>query len=592
MEDDHGSSASSSDSSSTDPPVNGCHGEWFFSELQKMRSEGQLVDVTLCAEGKEIPCHRVVLATCSDYFRSMFSVGLSESKKDKIEMGGVSAEALQQLVDYAYTSKVKVTEENIRPLFEAADMLQFLKVYDQCKEFLQDRRVNEETCLGIWALTDRVSCTRLAETAKSCALKWFEEVCATKEFLQLPVHLLKTFISDQGLLARKEERVLEVIMLWVRHDLEQREDHLKELLKSVCFSRMDQDYLQNILKTDKVLAGVRGIKPMMKRQPTHPVPRQILQKDLIVVSGVTGIGTTLNNKAYRLELDSNCIDATLLPKPFQDSRGIAACIFRSNVIVTGGDKSMSQAWRYKALTNTWIKLANLRTRRFDHKMVVFRGEVYVVGGAKNGRDSRSWIDLPVRCMIPDVEVHDKKKNRWRIKEPLWLAVSDFAITVCNGKLYAFGGESNREYATDAIQCYNPDVYCETWSLEGWFPEKVARISACTIDSKIYLVGGQLECVVRFDPGKENFRYKGLALRLFPWDECSATVCGSEIYITGGKEIVTTRDGTLHSFQNFATVQCYNVENNTMVLCKDLPEPLYGHCTVTINKSKCANVAQR
>eukprot|EP00058_Branchiostoma_floridae_P011767 XP_002597255.1 hypothetical protein BRAFLDRAFT_66390 [Branchiostoma floridae] len=421
------------DSCPTSKIVDGGYAAWFFKELQKMRSEGLLVDVTLSAEGREIPCHRVVLATVNHYFRSMFSGSLSETKKDKIEMGGVSAESLQQLVDFAYTSKVDITEENVQPLFEAADMLQFHGVYGTCELFLEDR-INEESCLGIWAQADRVSCTSLSEKAKIWALKWFEELCTTEEFLQLPVHLLKTYISDEGLLA-KEEQILEAIMLWVKHDLKQREGHLKELLKCVCFSSLDQGYLKKILKKDKVLAKLPGIKQLTKSQSTHETPRHILQQDMLVLGG-------------------------------------------------------------------------------------------------------NWL-------VPH-------------------------------------GNDLMENETDAVQVYDPSQ--NEWSYDMHLPVKASCIQACTVDSKMYIVGGYLECVVCIDPEEEKLHL--LADRLFPWKQCSATVCGGEIYITGGRvhQLVHSDNGTQRQIENYSKVQCYNVKNDIMVLGKEMPKPLYGHCTVTIAKT--------
>ncbi|XP_066284084.1 kelch-like protein 24 [Branchiostoma lanceolatum] len=564
------------------------HAVSFFGQLQKMRWEGLLVDVTLCAEGKEVSCHRLVLAANSEYFRVMFNGKHSESKKDKIEMGGVSAEALQLLVDHAYTSRVNITEENVRPLFEAADMLQFYGVSSDCQEFLRTR-VKEETCLGIWTLADRVSCLPLAKTAKSCALKWFEEVCATEEFLQLPVHLLKTYISDKGLMARKEERILEVVMLWARQNLKERQKHLKELLKSVCFSRMDQDYLKNILKTDKVLAKVRGIKQMTKSQPTQDRPRHILQQDILLLGGSCYYHTEMelryhwNNGVYRLGLDSHCIDRIPLPEPFQNSRGLAACVYDGHVTVTGGHKKLTQAWRYTPKLNSWVKLGRLKTGRYNHGMTVLQREVYVVGGSMPVQ----YPDIIHR--LPDVEVYNKRFNHWRLVAPLQLAVSSFGIATCGGKIYVFGGQPYvydgddlRENETDAIQCYDPSQ--NEWAINMRLPVKMSSVKACTVNSKIYIVGGKLECVLCFDPEQESF--KVLADRLFPWQQCSATVCNGEIYITGGMvhQFVGTGNDRLRHIENYAKVQCYNVNNDTMVLSKDLPEPLYGHCTVTIAKA--------
>ncbi|XP_078595795.1 kelch-like protein 24 [Branchiostoma floridae x Branchiostoma japonicum] len=575
--------------------VDGCHAAWLFSRLQKMRSEGVLVDVTLCAEGKEIPCHRLVLATFSDYFCSMFSGNLIETKKDKIEMGGVSAEALQQLVDYAYTSKINITEENVRPLFEAADMLQFLGVCVKCEVFLQDR-LNEESCLGIWVLADRVSCTSLSEKAKSWALKWFEELCTTDEFLQLPVHFLKTYISDEGLLA-KEERILEAIMLWARHDLKQREGHLKELLKCVCLSSLDQNYLKKILKKDKVLAKLPGIKQMTKSQSTHEAPRHILQQDFLVIGGnwlvphgtgaLRGIGPILysNNNMYRLGLDCDCIDISPLPEPFQESRGLAACVVDGDVIVTGGVSMPSKAWRYSLSLNSWAKLGNLKRGRFNHGMAVVQGQVYVVGGS-------SPVGYPdVIGRLSEVEVYNMKTNRWRKAAPLQVAVSSFGITTCGGKIYVFGGEPYlyegddfMNNKTNAVQIYDPSQ--NEWSFDIVLPVNLSCIKACTVDSKIYIVGGELQSVVCFDP--KELKLHHLADRLFPWRQCSATVCGGEIYISGGRvhQFVHSEDGTQRERQieNYSKVQCYNVKNDIMVLGKDMPDALYGHCTVTIAKA--------
>ncbi|XP_066285737.1 kelch-like protein 24 [Branchiostoma lanceolatum] len=508
-------------------------------------------------------------------------------------MEGVSAEMLQLLVDHAYLSKVDITEENVHPLFEAADMLQFNGVQGDCHDFLQGH-VNEETCLKIWMLADRasVSFTELAETAKSCALKWFEEACATVEFLQLPVHLLKTYISDEGLLARNEERILEVVMLWARHDLKERQKHLKELLKCVCFSRMDQDYLQNILKTDRVLAKVRGIKQMTKSQSTHDRPRQILQQDFLLLGGSrlflggeTGkeMRLHLNNYMYRLGLDSHCVDRSPLPEPLQDNRGIAACVLDGDVIVTGGHETLNQAWRYRPSLDSWTKLGCLRTGRFYHGMAVVQGQVYVVGGSRPVQ----YPDSIER--LPDVEVFNKRTNRWKKVAPLELAVSSFGIAACGGKIYVFGGspyvydgDDVRENETDALQVYDP--LQNEWTYDSVLSLKMTSIQACTVGSKIYIVGGNLKCVLCFDPDIQIVTF--MADRLFPWDQCSATVCGSEIYITGGRvhQYLTTANGTVRKVTNYGSVQCYNVDKDTMVLSKDLPEPLYGHCTVTIDKT--------
>ena len=84
----------------------------FFSFIGYRQSV--LCDVILEAEGVEIPAHRIVLASCSQYFSAMFTSELSESRAEKIILQEVDGRALALLVDFVYTSEVQVTEENVQ----------------------------------------------------------------------------------------------------------------------------------------------------------------------------------------------------------------------------------------------------------------------------------------------------------------------------------------------------------------------------------------------------------------------------------------------------------------------------------------------
>lgn len=44
------------------------------SELDSLRSDEDLVDVTLCCEGHLLKAHKVILSACSSYFRNVFRV--------------------------------------------------------------------------------------------------------------------------------------------------------------------------------------------------------------------------------------------------------------------------------------------------------------------------------------------------------------------------------------------------------------------------------------------------------------------------------------------------------------------------------------
>ncbi|XP_035699312.1 kelch-like protein 24 isoform X2 [Branchiostoma floridae] len=576
VDDSHSTTDKTVDNSETVDNTKESHTDWypvsFLQRLHDFRSEGHLVDVTLCAEGKEIPCHRLVLSACSDYFYTMFNGAHCESKKDKIEIGGVSAEALQQLVDYAYTSKITITFDNVQPLFEAANMLQVKGVEDRCEKFLTNN-LSPETCLVTWVLADKVSSEPLLERAKIYTLKHFEDVCVMEEFLELPVDFLKTCISDDGLHAKKEKRVLEVVMLWVRH-LKERQTHLKELLECVRFPHVDREYLNGILETDKLLAGVSAINELTQDQSRHARPRHI-QGEILVFGGLTrsvkpkpGDDYDSNDDMYKLTLNCDCVDISPLPPIIW--RASAACVVNGDVFITGGANARCHAWRYKPSVDSWTNLGPLVNKeRLVNSMVALQGQVYVVGG----------VGTPKWTPVYDVEVYSEMTDSWKLVAPLLNeGVKDFGIASFCDKIFVFGGRTGKctlldhSHNTDAVQCYDPTQ--NVWTYAAPLPNPMQDIAACSVSSKIYLVGGMLAHVLCYDPQQDC--YEKMTDRLNLWSECSATTCGSDIYIIGGC-------GHDDQFPH-ATVQRYNVTSDTMVLLKDFPITIFNHISVIVPKA--------
>ncbi|KAI8487135.1 PREDICTED: kelch-like protein 24 [Branchiostoma belcheri] len=541
-----------------------CPGE-FFQRLQQLRSAGYLVDVTLCAEGQEIPCHRLILSACSDYFRAMFSGDHCEKNKDKIDIGGVSAEALQLLVDFAYTAKFNITSDNVHQQFIAANMLQVKPVEDACERFLSNN-LSPDMCWATWTLADMVSCMKLSAVARRYALKNFEEVCRTEDFLELPIDSLKTYISDKDLHAKKAEQVLDAVILWIWHDLKKRIKQLWELLGCVCLSSVDRKYLKNIVETGKMFAGVPGINELINDQTRDSRPRRIQQEGLLILGGMT-TGSyhppAVNCNMFELDLHFDRVNTTPLPQCLQNSKGSAANVLGNDVIVTGGETSMSQAWRYNPALNSWTRMGSLKKGRADHGITVLNGKVYVVGG-----ENRSWLS--------SVEVYNEKTNKWAKVAPLKQAVSSFGIATCCGEIYVFGGRTGFGFSrTGNVQFYNPTR--KEWAFAQPLPKPLTHVRACTVNSKIYLAGGQLDSVLCYTP--EDDLYEKMADSLCPWFHCSATVSGSEIYITGGRETIIFN----HDIEAFSTVQCYDVHSDTMIMGKGLPMSLYGHHIVTVSK---------
>jgi len=79
---------------------NDSHPTHFLKEMKRMHDESLLTDVVLSVEGHALPCHRIVLASTSPYFKAMFTLDLNESRQDEIELFEVDYESVNQLVRY------------------------------------------------------------------------------------------------------------------------------------------------------------------------------------------------------------------------------------------------------------------------------------------------------------------------------------------------------------------------------------------------------------------------------------------------------------------------------------------------------------
>lgn len=57
---------------------------------------------------KEFRCHRVLFASCSEYFRALLYGGMSESKARRVELRDVAPEGFEAIVTYVYTGRVRL----------------------------------------------------------------------------------------------------------------------------------------------------------------------------------------------------------------------------------------------------------------------------------------------------------------------------------------------------------------------------------------------------------------------------------------------------------------------------------------------------
>ncbi|KAI8512544.1 Kelch-like protein 6 [Branchiostoma belcheri] len=555
------------------------HSTVLLQGLQELRSENLLVDVVLCVSGKEIPCHRNVLAACSGYFRAMFCNGHRESREHKVAIHQASASALQLLVDYAYTSRVTITEDNAVELMEAASFFQVPPVSDACTKFLSDN-LSVNNCLEMVKVGGMLN-PILEAKALSCAMKEFTAVNNTPEFLDLTKDQLIKLVSSDDLNAL-EETAYTAVMKWINHDTRNRKKEMKNLMELIRFPFMDKMFFIEKVETDNNLRKCcpdlvsearkyQAFPGEVQSPRTRPRRASGLREAIVIVGGTEkyGRGEDPWNISDSIMLthssapsSTSWVTMTTMRKG-KDHGFAVAVLGTSDIMVSVGGSQSKDVWLYQAKLDSWSKLATMNTARDYHKLAVVHGKVYAIGGRIYHPTSH------VYDVTPTVEVYDQSLNKWTEGVPLPQPRYLNAVAALDGSIYVMGGCDADYKVTSTSYRFSPGD--TQWHPAKDMPESADLIMATVLNGSIY-VAGLHSRVLCYRPQEELWTVvvnTGTVLR-----RLGMTVFGGEIYIYGGTK--NDIDGTTEVLR-------LDRESKSLKQVGAMPRALYGHGCVTILK---------
>lgn len=212
----------------------------------------RFVDCVLKIQDKEFPCHRLVLAASSPFFKAMFLSDLEESKKREVTLKNVEPGVMGMILRYLYTSEINLTEQNVQDIFMVANMYQIPSIFSVCVSYLQEKLVLGN-CLAIFRLGLVLDCPRLALAARDFICERYQVVVRDQDFLQLGPSELAIIITSDALNVDREEQVFESLMDWVKHDETNRVKDLPELLHCIRFRLIPLDYFKEKVERHQCL---------------------------------------------------------------------------------------------------------------------------------------------------------------------------------------------------------------------------------------------------------------------------------------------------------------------------------------------------
>lgn len=558
------------------------HPKEMLKELNQQRRAKEFTDLKIIVEGKEFEVHQNVLASCSLYFKDLVKRSSGEARNGEmleLNMSNISADVLEQLLEFVYTGSLVIDSANAKTLLEAANKFQFNTFCKVCVSFLE-KQLTAANCLGVLAMAEAMSCTELHNMAKAFALQNFPEVAGQEEILSVSKEDLVAYLSNDSLTTKAEELVYETVIKWIKQDAPARVQHLSDLLAAVRLPFIHPSYLLNVVDNEELIKSSEACRDLVneaKRYHMLPHARQEMQTPrtrprlsagvaevIVLVGGRQAIG--MNQRSLTAVTCFNPQNSKWYPLaslPFYDREFFSVISAGDNIYLSGGTESgvmVADVWCYMSLLDNWNLVSRMTVARCRHNSLVYDGKLYTIGG------------LGVSGNLDHVERYDTITNQWETVSPLPKPVHSAAATVCGGKVFVFGGVNEAGRSAGVLQSYVPQSNSWSFIESPMIDNKYAP--AVSLNGFIFILGGAYaRATTIYDPDKGNIK-AGPNMnhsRQF----CSAVILDGKIYATGG--IVSSEGPALGNMETF------DPSTNTWTLVQSLPCPLFRHGCVVIKK---------
>ena len=222
----------------------------------------QYTDISLIVEGKEILCHRNVLAAMSPFFNTMFSCEMSEKYQKQISLPYIEKfDIMIAVVKYMYTGAIKLIskDDTIQQLYLAANFFQMNSLVKRCIEHI-GQITDKCNCLSTLQFAMKYDCAPILEKAKKVICENYMEVSKQDEFLCLDIDLVREIMQWDQLKIESELYLLECCRNWLnKQNMESREQHSESLLDCVKFQNLEPQLLKTALCDVLVLKTLRPV---------------------------------------------------------------------------------------------------------------------------------------------------------------------------------------------------------------------------------------------------------------------------------------------------------------------------------------------
>ncbi|KAF0026449.1 hypothetical protein F2P81_021186 [Scophthalmus maximus] len=524
--------------------------------LKELLNENKLIDCILKVEDRSIPCHRLILAACSPYFREIcFSEDGKEANKTEVVLENLDPNVMEVILNYMYSAEIDINDNNVQDILAVSNRFQIPSVFTVCVNYLQ-KKLSKKNCLAIYRLGLVLNSVRLAMAARDYIADRFESMATDEDFLELAPLELFAIVGADALNVENEEVVFESVMRWIRKDKEKRMKSLGEAFDCVRFRLLPEKYFKDkVEKDDLIKADPELLKKLkvIKEAFAGKLPEKKKGEDKEEGEEEKLPGYLNDTRRYGMHAKDMVLmisDTAAVAYDSQENECFLAAMSeqiprnhisltskKNNLYVLGGlfvdeeDKENPlQCYFYQldSLAAEWTALPPMTSPRCLFGMGEFENLIFAVAGK----------DLQSNESHDTVMCYDTEKMKWTETKKLPMKIHGHCVVSENGLVYCIGGKTDDNKSTNKMFAYNHKR--SEWKEVASMTTPRSMFGAVFHKGKIVVAGGVNEegitsACEAYDFGTDKWS----PFTEFPQERSSVNLvsCGGQLYAVGGFAMV-------------------------------------------------------
>ena len=397
-------------------------------EYQQLRNDGELIDFAIISQGKEFPCHRLILAASSTYFKPLVTSGMKESTRQQVTLDDIPPAVVALLLDHMYHNEVTISIDLLIETIVGSDYLHLPEVKEMCVA-KADNVINPANVLRWWQLAKLLN---LKDIYKKCVYIFrtsLTEVSKSLAFLRLGFEQVNIYLSDVKNFTVDSDDHLEATMDWIAFKPDERTGNIGQLIEMIQLMNCSSECIGNeINKHFEIYHRCPAALQKLERSLDLSVEggnrkRRNKAGSIVIIGGHNEAGGT--NSCMQLT------DAAQLEPLCEILEGHNKWYGVCNVpgvgfAVSGGEGSVkcSMFW---TVTKSWTTLRSLKQARMRHGSAFIQHRIFLFGGYVNKSESSSVVSL------------DPDEGEWRQEPDMPFTVKhpEIACAEINGSIKPF-----------------------------------------------------------------------------------------------------------------------------------------------------------